>query len=61
MCSVAFALAERLPLTDVALCRPQLARANRAVSWVPLAGTLAARLLELLQGAQGYYVYTSGS
>lgn len=50
-----------LGLTRVPPCRAQLHKVAGAVQWVPLLGSLATRGLELLEGIQQYYVYTSAS
>ena len=49
------------PTYSIGCCRPQLHRLRKVVSWVPLLGQLTTRGLELLEGVQQYYVYTSGS
>ena len=50
----------RRPAYDAATA-PALARVARALARVPLAGTLAARGLDLINGVTSYYSYTAGS
>jgi hypothetical protein len=40
---------------------PQLERLHATVSWIPLIGFLSRRCLDIVEGVQQYYVYTSAS
>ena len=43
------------------VCRPQLKAMCRGAEKAPLVGGLFGRVLEIVEGIQKYYVYTSGS